>query len=245
MNRDQTINKCIQNFIENDSEKIEKTLKIIIVEAAQKRKPARGPLGTCLPRAQAAAWAWAGILAPTRLPLGLLLARSPPAVPSRPSPPIKIGRPGALFAGSKPDDAVSPQTLGHSPLPFLSPLDGGDGHWPWWPGGAGGAAPPRLARRRARARRRVSAPPSSRPWTEPCSRAPRARPRRPGAATPASRALAATVARGPGRSRALLSLGLGLGFAVRFHSKSFFSFRFSSHLIRERIQLSRSRSTHV
>ena len=120
------------------------------MEAAQKRKPARGPLGTCLPRAQAAAWAWAGILAPTRLPLGLLLARSPPTVPSRPSPPIKIGRPGALFAGSKPDDAVSPQTLGHSPLPFLSPLDGGDGHWPWWPGGAGGAAPPRLARRRAR-----------------------------------------------------------------------------------------------
>jgi len=150
LNRDQTINKCIQNFIENDSEKIEKTLKIIIVEAAQKRKPARGPLGARLPCAQAAAWAWAGILAPTRLPLGPLLARSPPTVPSRPSPPIKIGRPGALFAGSKPDDAVSPQTLGHSPLPFLSPLDGGDGHWPWWPGGAGGAAPPRLARRHAR-----------------------------------------------------------------------------------------------
>ena len=120
MNRDQTINKCIQNFIENDSEKIEKTLKIIIVEAAQKRKPARGPLGARLPRAQAAAWAWAGILAPTRLPLGPLLARSPPTVPSRPSPPIKIGRPGALFAGSKPDDAVSPQTLGHSPLISLS-----------------------------------------------------------------------------------------------------------------------------
>ena len=54
LNRDQTINKCIQNFIENDSEKIEKTLKIIIVEAAQKRKPARGPLGARLPRAQAA-----------------------------------------------------------------------------------------------------------------------------------------------------------------------------------------------
>jgi hypothetical protein len=73
----------------------------------------------------------------------------------------------------------------------------------------------------ARARRRGSAPPSSRPWTESCSRAPRARSRHPGAATPASRAPAAAVARRLGRSRALSSLGLG--FAVWFRSKSFFS----------------------
>ena len=118
MNRDQTINKCIQNFIENDSEKTEKTLKIIIVEAAQKRKPARGPLGARLPRAQAAAWAWARILAPMRLPLGPLLAHSPPAVPSRPSPPIKIGRLGALFAGSKPQRRGVPP----NPRSFAPPL---------------------------------------------------------------------------------------------------------------------------
>ena len=47
-----------------------KTLKITTVEAAQKRKLARGPLGARLPRAQAAAWAWAGKSAPVWLPLG-------------------------------------------------------------------------------------------------------------------------------------------------------------------------------
>ena len=36
------------------------------------------------------------------------------------------------------------------PLCLLSPRNGGDGRWPWRPGGVGRAAPPRLARRRAR-----------------------------------------------------------------------------------------------
>ena len=36
------------------------------------------------------------------------------------------------------------------PPRLLSPRNGGDGRWPWWPGGVGSAAPPRLSRRRAR-----------------------------------------------------------------------------------------------
>ena len=105
MNRDQTINKCIQNFIENDSEKIEKTLKIIIVEAAQKRKPARGPLGARLPRALAAAWAWAGISAPRVAPSW---AKSGPTGAVRSWPLDQIGRLSVFFAGTKPAGAVSP-----------------------------------------------------------------------------------------------------------------------------------------
>ena len=45
----------------------------------------------------------------------------------------------------------SPNPSVHSlPPRLLSPRNGGDGRWPWWPGGVGRAAPPRLARRRAR-----------------------------------------------------------------------------------------------
>ena len=103
-----------------------KTLKITTVEAAQKRKMARGPLGARLPRAQAAAWAWATKSACSYLPLGPHLARSPAAVPSRPSPTIKIGRPSALFAGTKLGDAASPANPRLIlPLCLLSPRNGG------------------------------------------------------------------------------------------------------------------------
>ena len=60
-----------------------KTLKITTVEAAQKRKLARGPLGARLPRAQAAAWAWAGKSARTRLTLGPNVARPAATAPGR------------------------------------------------------------------------------------------------------------------------------------------------------------------
>ena len=60
-----------------------KTLKITTVEAAQKRKLARGPLGARLPRAQAAAWAWAGKSARARLTLGPNVARPVATAPGR------------------------------------------------------------------------------------------------------------------------------------------------------------------
>jgi len=105
----------------------------------------------------------------------------------------------------------------------------------------------------ARARRRVRAPPLSRPWTEPCSRAPRARPRRPEAtsggascAAPRRSRLRGSVPHeggrlwgGPGEYPP--PFALGLGFAVRFDSKSTFSFDLLS--IRGEILLSPSRST--
>ena len=63
-----------------------------------------------------------------RAPLGPKLARSPAAVPSRPSPTIKIGRPSALFAGTKLGDAASPANPRLIlPLCLLSPRNGGDG----------------------------------------------------------------------------------------------------------------------
>jgi len=60
-----------------------KTLEITTVEAAQKRKLARGPLGARLPRAQAAAWAWAGKSARARLTLGPNVARPVATAPGR------------------------------------------------------------------------------------------------------------------------------------------------------------------
>ena len=60
-----------------------KTLKITTVEAAQKRKLARGPLGARLPRAQAAVWAWAGKSARARLTLGPNVARPVATAPGR------------------------------------------------------------------------------------------------------------------------------------------------------------------
>jgi len=60
-----------------------KTLKITTVEAAQKQKLARGPLGARLPRAQAAAWAWAGKSARARLTLGPNVARPVATAPGR------------------------------------------------------------------------------------------------------------------------------------------------------------------
>ena len=60
-----------------------KTLKITIVEAAQKRKLARGPLGARLPRAQGTAWAWAGKSARARLTLGPNVARPVATAPGR------------------------------------------------------------------------------------------------------------------------------------------------------------------
>jgi len=60
-----------------------KTLKITTVEAAQKQKLARGPLGARLPRAQAAAWAWAGKSARARLTLGPNVARPAATAPGR------------------------------------------------------------------------------------------------------------------------------------------------------------------
>ena len=69
LNRDQIINKSIQNTMKMLL-KNRKTLEITTVEAAQKRKLTRGPLGARLPRAQAAAWAWAGKEAPAWFPVG-------------------------------------------------------------------------------------------------------------------------------------------------------------------------------
>ena len=60
-----------------------KTLKITTVEAAQKRKLARSPLGARLPRAQAVAWAWAGKSARARLTLGPTVARPVATAPGR------------------------------------------------------------------------------------------------------------------------------------------------------------------
>ena len=75
------------------------------MEAAQKRKLARGPLGTRLPRAQAAAWAWAGISAPRVAPSW---AKSGPTGAVRSWPLDQIGRLSVFFVGTKPAGAVSP-----------------------------------------------------------------------------------------------------------------------------------------
>ena len=84
-----------------------------------------------------------------RAPLGpnlaLSLPRRPLAVGSE-----SDGRPRASREQNG-DGRRSANPRVHSlPPRLLSPRNGGDGHWPWWPGGAGRAAPPRLARRRAR-----------------------------------------------------------------------------------------------
>ena len=128
-----------------------KPIKSYTVQAARTRiRP--GPLGARGARAfSPAADGQAAKPARRRAPLGPKLARSPAAVPSRPSPTIKIGRPSALFAETKLGDAASPANPRLIlPLCLLSPRNGGDGRWPWRPGGVGRAAPPRLARRRAR-----------------------------------------------------------------------------------------------
>ena len=84
-----------------------------------------------------------------RAPLGPKLALSPPR---RPSPSdLNPTAARARRANKTGDGRRSPNPRVHSlPPHLLSPRNGGDGHWPWWPGGAGRTAPPRLARRRAR-----------------------------------------------------------------------------------------------
>ena len=126
MNRDQTIIKTIQKLLLKCFWKIEKTIGAFTVEAAQARnRPS--PLGARDARAfgptadsQDAKPAW------RRAPLGPYLAHSPAAVPSRPSPTIKIGRLSALFAGTKLGDDVSPANPRLIlPLCLLSPRNGG------------------------------------------------------------------------------------------------------------------------
>ena len=115
------------------------------------------------------------------------------------------------------DAGLSRNPSGSFSLPLLSPRDAAataTGH--------GGRAERAGRRRRgllagARARQRVSAPPSSRPWTEPRFRAPHTRPRCPGAASGRLHCAAKSgerrrrcvtrtgdsVACGPGKSRTL------------------------------------------
>jgi len=84
-----------------------------------------------------------------RAPLGPKLARSPPRRPLAVGS-ESDGRPHASREQNR-RRRRSPNPRVHSlPPRLLSPRNGGDGHWPWWPGGAGRAAPPRLARRHAR-----------------------------------------------------------------------------------------------
>ena len=102
------------------------------MEAAQKRKLARGPLGARLLRALAAAWAWAGISAPRVAPSW---AKSGPTGAVRSWPLDQIGRLSMFLAGTKPAGAVSPPNpKSFLFLPFLSPFGSG---------GAAGVLPPR------------------------------------------------------------------------------------------------------
>ena len=81
LNRDQTINKFIQNTIEKASEKIEKPIKTFTVQAARARiRP--GPLGAHGARAfSPAADGQAAKSAQRGAPLGPFSARSPPRRP--------------------------------------------------------------------------------------------------------------------------------------------------------------------
>ena len=103
-----------------------KQFKAFTVEAAQARnRPS--PLGACDARAFGpTADGQAAKPARRRAPLGPYLAHSPAAVPSRPSPTIRIERPSALFAEPKPGDDASPANPRLiSPLCLLSPQNGG------------------------------------------------------------------------------------------------------------------------
>ena len=98
-----------------------KQFKAFTVEAAQARnRPS--PLGACDARAFGpTADGQAAKPARRRAPLGPYLAHSPAAVPSRPSPTIRIERPSALFAETKtPATMRRPQTLGSFPLSVFS-----------------------------------------------------------------------------------------------------------------------------
>jgi len=172
------------------------------------RRPSRRTAcpGAWHPVTQAATWAWAGISArpfhqprPKGSPSG---GRSICVVRSYST---AVRHPRGMKTG---DGRRSPNPRVHSlPPPFLS-------HRAAAMGGRG-----KRAERRHRgllagacARRRVSAPPSSRPWTEPCSRAPRARPRRPGAA---SRRLLCAVKSGERRRKRVPRTGGGSGARTR------------------------------
>jgi len=209
-NRDQTIIKTIQKILLKMLLKKEKTIKSFTVQVAQRQKrpvtrrarpSARQPTGGPPSRPIALAR------------LGLIRPRTPRSSHSR-----RIrsdGRP-PLPRDQNPRRRRSPSNP-RSFSPLLSPRErrqprsGGDGQ------------AERAGRRRrgllagARARQRVSAPPSSRPWTEPRFRAPHTRPRCPGAASRRLHCAAKSgerrrrcvtrtgdgVARGPGKSRTL------------------------------------------
>ena len=195
--------------------------------AAQRRKTAHGPLSHLLMGPRPDSQRPGRRFGPPRHPLPR--PHGPPAGPggeARSGPSILIERSPARFAGSKPTTTrrpSNPSSFFPSPFSLLETEATAAGH----------GSPAEWAGRRhrgllagARARRWVSAPPSSSPWMAPGSRAPHARPQRPGAASGgfsvprcpasgganASRAPAAAVTRGPGRPRALSPLGLGLGF---------------------------------
>ena len=232
MNRDQTINKFIQKTIEIASGKIEKTIKQKTLFSSPGAKPARGLLGHLSLGPRPDSQRPGRRIGPPRRPLPR--PHGPPASPGGEAlsrPPILIGWSPARFAGSKPTTTrrpSNPSSFFPSPFSLLETEATAAGH----------GGPAEWAGRRhcgllagARARRWVSAPPSSSPWMAPGSRAPHAQnpsvperqaggfsvPRCPASGgANASRAPVAAVARGPGRPRALSSLGLGLGFAMSF-----------------------------
>ena len=161
MNRDQSIIKTIQKTIEIASGKIEKTIKLDTVQAAQKQtglRPARPPfLG---PEARQ----------PTAGPPNRPTATSPPPPAWAASQPRRRGAISTVDLDRTVARAFRriktrrrrdvPQTLGHSPLPFLSPRDAAATRASMAAGEKRGRRRRRPPRRRA-CSARAGAPPSS------------------------------------------------------------------------------------
>ena len=138
-----------------------KTLKITTVEAAQKRKLARGPLDARLPRAQGTAWAWAEKSARARLTLG-------PNVADRRRPLLAVGSDptaGRVPRGIKTRPAPAPRnprTFSLSPFSLHAKQRRPRRRRPWRPRRRRGWRRHRPPRRRARSahaearRRRVA-----------------------------------------------------------------------------------------